>query len=286
MAYIIMTESTCDLSWETIHAHQELVVIPLVYYAEGKEYLDNGKGLSNEALYAILKKGGTVVTSQVGIHAFCEAARPWLSRGYDILYIGLSSGISGSFQSGALAMEELRLEFPARKMIALDSKAASLGLGLLVYLCLAEKEKGKGLEEVEAVTRMNIERLCEWFTVNDLFFLKRGGRISASTALVGSALGIKPILHVNREGRMVAIGKARGREQSIRALADKVTDLTGETVFAISYADCLEDAQKLERLIREKHQFQGTVLLEPLGPVVAAHGGSGSLALFFRGENR
>ncbi|PWM38221.1 MAG: fatty acid-binding protein DegV [Clostridiales bacterium] len=286
MAFIIITESTCDLSRSYIEAHPDLAVIPLTYYIDGREYRDDGKGLSSKEFYDILRKGKTATTGQVGIHAFCQEAVPLLEQGFDLLYLGMSSGMSGSFQSGFCALQELRQQFPARAMEAVDSKAASLGLGLLVHLCLAQKAAGRSFSEVCAFARKSAEELCEWFTVDDLMFLKRGGRISAATALVGAALGIKPILHVDSEGRLVAVGKVRGRELAIRTLAGKIAALTAQDVIAVSHGDCPEDAEKLVRLIRERLQFQGEILLGPVGPVVGAHGGPGSLALFFKGDNR
>lgn len=286
MSYVIVTDSTCDLPAEFRAAHQDLLVIPLSYFVNGREYLDDGKGLSSAEFYDILRNKGTVTTGQVGIYSFCSKVRPCLEAGEDLLYIGMSSGISGSFQSGSCGITELEAEFPERRMMAVDSRSGSMGLGLVVTLCLERKAAGAALEETAAFARSFCADMEEWFTLDDLMYLKRGGRISAATAVVGSALGMKPILTVDAAGRLVPAGKARGREAAIRLLAGKVPALSPEETIAICHADCPEDAEKLERILREERGFAGRILIGSVGPVIGAHGGLGVLALFFRGAKQ
>ncbi|MBQ7935039.1 MAG: DegV family protein [Clostridia bacterium] len=285
MAYIIVTESTCDLSLSFRESHEDLLVIPLTYYLNGKEYADDGKGLSNKEFYDILRKNGEVSTGQVGIYTFQKAVRPYLEKGMDLLYIGMSSGLSGSYQSAICGMEELKNEYPERRFEAIDSRSASMGQGLLVVLALEAKAAGKSFEEVSAMSRANRDRLCTWLTVDDLMFVKRGGRLNASTAILGTALGIKPIMHTDERGKLEPKEKVRGRMASLKALADKIGSLKEEDAVALCHGDCLEDAQKLERLIREKYRFSGRILMETIGTVVGAHGGPGAMAVFFMGEN-
>lgn len=285
MSYLIVTESTCDLSLAYKEAHQDLLVIPLTYYLNGKEYPDDGKRLSSKEFYDILRSKAEVTTGQVGIYTFTQAVLPYLKQGMDLLYIGMSSGLSGSYQSAVCAMEELKQEFPHCRMEAIDSHSASMGQGLLVVLALEAKEKGLPYEEVVAISRANQQRLCTWLTVDDLMFVKRGGRLNASTAILGTALGIKPIMHTDERGKLDPIEKVRGRGNSLKALANKIGSLSEGDTVALCHGDCPDEAKKLEQLIRDQYRFNGRILVEPIGAVVGAHGGPGALAVFFLGEN-
>lgn len=286
MPYIIVTESTCDLSLSFKEAHKDLLVIPLTYYLNGKEYPDDGKALSREEFYGILRKKAEITTGQVGVYTFAKAVTPYLKEGYDLLYIGMSSGLSGSYQSALCAMEELKREFPDRRFEAIDSHSASMGQGLLVVLALEAKAAGKSFEEAAAISRANQERLCTWLTVDDLMFVKRGGRLSASTAIVGTALGIKPIMHTDACGKLEVCEKVRGRLASMKSMADKIGSLKEEDTIAICHGDCLGDAKKLEQIIRNQYHFTGRILTEYIGAVVGAHGGPGAMAVFFLGDNK
>ena len=205
-----------------------------------------------------------------------------------MLYIAFSSGLSGTYQSAVLAREELKQRFPDRRLEVFDSLCASMGEGLLVYHAAKLRQAGKSLDEVLAWLKENVLNLCHWFTVDDLNHLKRGGRVSTATALVGTMLGIKPVLHVDDEGHLIPVSKVRGRKQSLDALVrrmeDTVLDPADQMVF-ISHGDCLEDAQYVERQIREKLGVQ-QVKLGFIGPVIGAHSGPGTVALFFLGKER
>ena len=204
------------------------------------------------------------------------------------MYIGFSSGLSGTYQSAALAREELKQRFPGRRLEVFDSRCASMGEGLLVYHAAKLQQAGKSLDEVLSWLKENVLNLCHWFTVDDLNHLKRGGRVSTATALVGTMLGIKPVLHVDNEGHLIPVSKVRGRKQSLDALVrrmeDTALDPAGQMVF-ISHGDCLEDARYVERQIREKLGVR-QVELGFIGPVIGAHSGPGTVALFFLGKER
>ena len=202
--------------------------------------------------------------------------------------MAFSSGLSGTCSAGTIAARDLAEEFPERKILVVDTLCAALGQGLLVYLTAKKRAEGATLEEAAQYAEETKLSLCHWFTVDDLFFLKRGGRLSGATALVGSALGIKPVLHVDDEGHLVKVSTARGRKNSLKALADKMAetaiDPQNQTVF-IGHGDCLEDAQYLADLLKSSCGFK-EILIDYVGPVIGAHSGPGTMALFFLGTRR
>lgn len=244
--------------------------------------------MDEPAFYAKLRAGSVSTTTQVNSEEFLHVFTPLLEAGQDVLYIAFSSGLSGTCQSALLARKELKERFPDRKLEVFDSLCASMGEGLLVYHAAKLRREGKSLEEVLSWLRENALRLCHWFTVDDLNHLKRGGRVSTATALVGTILGIKPVLHVDDEGHLIPVTKVRGRKQSLDALVkrmeDTVEDPAGQMVF-ISHGDCLDDARYVERQIREKLGVE-QVEIGYIGPVIGAHSGPGTVALFFLGKER
>ena len=205
-----------------------------------------------------------------------------------MLILAFSSGLSATYNSSVIAVQELAEKYPERKLYTVDTLCASLGQGLLVYLAARERDSGKTIEEVRDWAEANKLSICHQFTVDDLHFLKRGGRISATTAVVGSMLQIKPVLHVDNEGHLINIAKARGRQASLKALVDKMEktaiDPAHQTVF-ISHGDCLEDAQMVADLVKERLGAP-EVYLNPIGPVIGAHAGPGTVALFYVGTER
>ena len=205
-----------------------------------------------------------------------------------MLVLAFSSGLSGTYNSSRLAVEELQEKYPQRKIYTVDTLCASLGQGLLVWLAAQQRKEGKSIEEVRDWVEANKLSLCHQFTVDDLHFLKRGGRISATTAVVGSMLQIKPVLHVDDEGHLINIGKARGRHASLKALVDKmektVTEEGKKTVF-ISHGDCLKDAETVAEMVRQRFGTQD-IRINYVGPVIGAHSGPGTLALFYLGTQR
>ena len=287
--YRIVTDSTTDLTPELIQ-ELDVQVIPLCYIMEGKTYhnIPGGGEMTDREFYAKLRAGSMSTTTQVNSEEFLRVFTPLLEAGQDVLYIGFSSGLSGTYQSAALAREELKQRFPGRRLEVFDSRCASMGEGLLVYHAAKLQQAGKSLDEVLSWLKENVLNLCHWFTVDDLNHLKRGGRVSTATALVGTMLGIKPVLHVDDEGHLIPVSKVRGRKQSLDALVrrmeDTVLDPANQMVF-ISHGDCLEDAQYVERQIREKLGVQ-QVKLGFIGPVIGAHSGPGTVALFFLGKER
>ena len=287
--YRIVTDSTTDLTPELIQ-ELDVQVIPLCYMMGGKTYhnIPGGGEMTDKEFYAKLRAGSMSTTTQVNSEEFLHVFTPLLEAGQDVLYIAFSSGLSGTYQSAVLAREELKQRFPDRRLEVFDSLCASMGEGLLVYHAAKLRQAGKSLDEVLAWLKGNVLNLCHWFTVDDLNHLKRGGRVSTATALVGTMLGIKPVLYVDDEGHLIPVSKVRGRKQSLDALVRRMEDTVldpGNQMVFISHGDCLEDAQYVERQIREKLGVQ-QVKLDFIGPVIGAHSGPGTVALFFLGKER
>lgn len=289
MGYRIVTDSNIDLTQKMI-ADLELSVGLMKFTIEGKTYTDQSdkSELSTPKFYNMLREGKTSVTSQINTDEFEKLFEPILQAGDDILYIGFSSGLSGTYQSACIAADELREKYPERKFYTVDSLSASMGQGLLVYHAAQLKKNGTDIDTLYAWLKDNLLKMCHWFTVDDLNHLKRGGRVSAATALVGTMLGIKPVLHVDDEGHLINVAKARGRKASLDMLVQKMEesaiDPEKQVVF-ISHGDCLNDAKYVADKIRAKF---GTKKIEInfIGPVIGGHAGPGTVALFFFGKQR
>lgn len=287
--YVIMTDSSCDLPAQ-LAQELELVVLPLSVLVDGQVYnnLLDGSEISFKDVYAKLRGGMNIKTSAVNIGAFQEAMEPILEAGKDILYLGFSSGLSAAYASGATAAAEMQKRFPGRKIFAVDTLSASLGQGLLVYHTVEQKRNGATIEEARDYALDARFHQCHWFTVDDLNFLKRGGRVSAGAALMGTALNIKPVMHMDDAGHLIPVGKVRGRKRSLEALVDHMQELAispaNQTVF-ISHGDCEEDANWLAGLVKERLGVK-EVLVNYVGPVIGSHSGPGTMALFFVGEHR
>ena len=287
--YVIITDSCCDLS-EELAQSAGVTVIPMVFTIDGEEhrnYLD-GREMPYKDFYSRLRAGAAASTSALNMDTFISVFEEQLRQDRDILYLGFSSGLSGTYHVSTLAAEELAAKYPENKIFCVDTLCASMGEGLLVYLAAMKKRDGAAIEEVRDFAEQNKLHLCHWFTVDDLNHLKRGGRISVTTAFVGSLLNIKPILHVDDEGHLINIGKARGRRASVESLfahmKETALDPSGQTVF-ISHGDCENDALVLkDMVIKELHPKE--VQINAIGPVIGAHSGPGTLALFFLGEKR
>lgn len=287
--YVLITDSSADLSQEMV---QELgvTVLPLSFTIQGKVYRNypDNREMDLPLFYDMLRAGELATTSAVNVAEYTQAVEPILQEKKDVLILAFSSGLSSTYQASVLAAEELREKYPDRKIYTVDTLCASLGQGLLVYLAVQEQRKGRSIEEVRDWAESTKLNLCHQFTVDDLHFLKRGGRISATTAVVGSMLQIKPVLHVDNEGRLINIGKARGRQASLKALVDKmektVTEEGKKTVF-ISHGDCRKDAVAVADMVRERFGTQD-IRINYVGPVIGAHSGPGTLALFYLGTER
>lgn len=287
--YQIITDSTTDISPEMI-AELDLQVIPMCYMLEGRTYhnIPGGGEMTDHEFYELLRAGKMSTTAQINSEEFIERFTPVLEEGKDVLYLAFSSGLSGTCQSAFLAKKELEEKFPERRVEVFDTLCASMGEGLLVYHAAMLKKAGGDMDEVLSWLRENVLRLCHWFTVDDLHHLKRGGRVSSATALVGTMLGIKPVLHVDDEGHLIPVSKVRGRKQSLDALVQRMVetaiDPKEQTVF-ISHGDCQEDAEYVASQIKEKLGVR-KIFINFIGPVIGAHSGPGTLALFFLGKNR
>ena len=289
MGYEIVTDSSADLTDELIQEYG-IHIVSLSFRVGGEEFpcYVQGQKTDYKQFYDRMRKGEMVDTSLIDMSTCRDIFEGILRRGNDVLYIGFSSALSGSYNAGAMVAESLRGAYPERRIATIDSLSASMGEGLLVYYAAEQRRDGKSMDEVSDWLIENRLHLCHWFTVDDLFHLKRGGRISAATALVGTMLGVKPVLHVDNEGKLVAVGKVRGRRKSLEALVDEMektcTNPTERAVF-ISHGDCVEDAQHVERLVRERLKVKD-VQINYVDPVIGAHSGPGTVALFFLGVQR
>lgn len=287
--YVIMTDSCCDLPAE-LAEELGIEVLPLRLELEGKEYrnLLDGSEIGFHAFYDRVRAGAMPVTSAVNVGEFDAAMRPILKEGKDILCLCFSSALSTTYQSAVIAAREQEEEFPDRKIRVVDSLCASMGQGLFVWLCAQEKRKGKTLEEVWDFAEGAKANICHWFTVDDLNHLKRGGRVSAAAALFGTMLSVKPVLHVDDQGRLIPMEKCRGRKASLLALVDHmektVVDPERYPVF-ISHGDCLEEAEFLAEEIRRRFGTKD-IRISYVGPVIGSHTGAGVMALFFVGRSR
>ena len=287
--YIIMTDSSCDLP-AGLAAELELEVLPLSVLIDGKSYVNylDERDITFADCYAALRAGRNATTSAVNVEAFVQAMEPHLQAGEDILYLGFSSALSGTYNAGAVAAQQLAEKYPERKLYAVDTLSASMGQGLLVYLTVQQKRAGATIEQARDYAEAQKLHLCHWFTVDDLNHLHRGGRVSATSAVLGTVLNIKPVLHMDNEGRLIFMEKVRGRRNSIKRMLEKMRETAIEPekqIVFMSHGDCLEDAEYLVGRIREEWGVKD-VVINYVGPVIGAHSGPGTLALFLLGTER
>ena len=287
--YVIITDSSCDLP-DSLVKELELEVLPLAFIMDGKTYRNypDNREMSPEEFYNRQKDGMMATTNAINVGEATDAIESVLKQGKDVLVLGFSSGLSTTFNSFQIAADELAEKYPERKVYAVDTLCASLGQGMLVYQAAKLRQEGKTIEEVRDWAEANKLRQCHWFTVNDLFFLKKGGRVSAATAVVGTMLQIKPVLHVDDEGHLINVAKARGRKASLNALVDKVGELAEDPVsqiMFISHSDCVDDARYVAEEVRKKYGAK-KIIINSIGPVIGAHTGPGCVALFFMGKHR
>lgn len=288
MAYRIVTDTGCDFP-QPMYEEKGLVVVPLTVNYKGTEYTTYTESWLQE-MYEGLRAGESASTSAVNPDGWAKAIAPILEAGEDALVLTFSSGLSTTHQSAVIAAQELMDTYPGRTVNVVDTRCASLGQGLLVHYACQKRDAGLTLEELTAWCENHKLNLCHWFTVDDLFFLKRGGRVSAATAVVGTMLGIKPVMHVDNAGKLIKVTTARGRKASIDALFDRMKETVFpkkdgcETVF-ISHGDCEEDALYLADRIRTELGYSH-IEINFIGPVIGAHSGPGTLALFFLGSER
>ena len=287
-SFILSCESTIDLPYSYCEARG----IPVLFYSyqvDGVSYEDD-MGRDPAALprfYGFLDGGKLPTTAQLNEFQYESFFDALLQQG-DVLHIAFGSGMTASVQNAMLAAESLREKYPERKLIAIDSLCASLGEGLLLYLAAKKQQSGASMDEVADYVRETIPHLCHWFTVNDLMFLKRGGRVDAATALVGTVLQIKPVMHTDDAGTLKNVTKARGRKAALKALAQKLADTAinpaEQTVF-ICHGDCIEDAEYTAEQIRALTPVKD-IIINYVGPVIGAHTGPGVISIFFVGTHR
>ena len=287
--YVLLTDSSADLT-DALVKELGVEVLPLSFTMRNKTYRNwpDNREIDPKDFYRQLREGEMATTSAVNVSDFTETIEPHLKEGRDVLVVAFSSGLSATCHSAQIAAQELSEQYPERKVYVVDSLCASLGQGLLVWYAARMKNEGRGIGEVRDWLEENKLHLCHWFTVDDLHFLKRGGRISSATAVLGTMLSIKPVMHVDDEGHLTKVGTARGRNASLKALVDHMAetaiDSAGQTVF-ISHGDCEGDANRVAEDVKRRFGVQ-TVVLNNVGPVIGAHSGPGTVALFFLGRHR
>lgn len=288
--YKILTDSTTDLSPQLV-AQTGVTVLPMTYTIGEKSYRNDPEetDLSSGDFYDMLRGGAMSTTSQINVETFREVAGKMARDGFDVLYVGFSSGLSGTFNSARIAFEDLSAEYPEHKFLAVDSLCASMGEGLLVYHAAQQQKAGRSIEETARWLEENKLHLAHWFTVDDLMFLFRGGRVSRTSAWAGTLLNIKPVMHVDDEGHLIPLEKVRGRKKSLKALVDHMEQtatapVADQTVF-ITHGDCIEDAEYVADLVRERFGVTD-ILINYVDPVIGAHSGPGTMALFFLASER
>lgn len=284
--FCITTDSNADLPASYLQAH-DISVISLSYTINGSTF-DDSHPLPVEEFYALMRKGAMPTTAQVNPLAAQAVFRRLLTQYDNILHIAFSSGLSGSYQNAAIAAQEVLADYPGKKIIVVDSLCASLGQGLLVHKAIELRDKGQSLEDAAAWVEANKLHICHNFTVDDLNHLYRGGRVSKTTAMFGSMLNVKPVLHVDDEGHLIPVGKVRGRKKSLDALVDRMAErIEGydNPVVFISHGDCLSDAEYVRDQVRARFGIE-EFLIHFVGPSIGAHSGPGTVALFFMGSSR
>lgn len=284
--FVIVSDSTVDLPKEYLQSKQ-VPIISLSYIMDGVTY-EEMDGLSHKEFFEKLRAGSLPTTSQINPEQAREALEPFAKEGKDILYIGFSSGLSGSYNSVRMAAEDLKEEYPDINIIAIDSLCACMGEGLLLYKALELKEHGMSMEEIAKWVEANKLHICHNVTVDDLNHLHRGGRISKTTAVVGSMIKIKPIIHMSDEGKLVVIGKERGRKKSLVSIVDRMEkQMQGydNDIVMITHGDCIEDAEFVKKQVEERFGIRN-VMINGIGSVIGSHTGAGVVAVFFMGDKR
>ena len=284
--YVILTDTACDLPQDYLEK-RNIAIADLTFRFEGEEGEYTVKDLPIGDFYSRMRGGAVAKTSALNAEVLYNIYAEYLKKGQDVLYIAFSSGLSGTYNAGRLAAERARAEFPERRIAVVDSLCASGGEGLLVAMAADKRDKGASFDELAAYTKDLVPKMAHWFTVDDLVYLKRGGRVSPAAAFFGNMLGIKPVLHVDDEGHLIPMAKVRGRRTAVMTLAEKLVETReeGDTPIFITNADCLKDAELLKSIVEEK--TGATVnLISDIGPVIGAHSGPGTLALFFVAKER
>ncbi|MBQ4086495.1 MAG: DegV family protein [Clostridia bacterium] len=287
--FIIVTDSSCDLSAKMAEELQ-LHVVPLSVQLDGKTYTNylDWREISPAEFYGAMRAGAKSTTAAPNVDQFATAMEEGLSQGKDVLYIGFSSGLSGTFNAGRLAAEEMQEKYPDRKIYAIDTLCAAEGEGLLCWYAAHMRDAGKSIEEVRDWVKANMMKVNHWVTVDDLKYLRAGGRISATTAVVGTMLNIKPIIRMDENGKLESVGKVRGRKAAIKALFEYASTRAvnpQDQVMFINHAECEDEAVALADMLKTQLHVKD-VVINTLGPVIGSHTGPGLLVVFFLGEHR
>lgn len=283
MGYTLASDATLDLPIDLIEKY-DIAVVPMAFTLDGEEIMHypDERNMTTEAFYDALKQGKKSVTSQINPASYVEFFTPILEKGEDILYICFTSGLSGTYQSALIAKDMLMEDFPDRTICVVDSLCASAGQGYFVYLAALKKEEGLSLTELEEWVIAHRNRIAHWFTVEDLFHLQRGGRLSFAEAMLGSALKIKPIISVDENGKLYVENKVRGNKKSVEYMIGKINESMDEeehTLF-IAHGDAEERALQLKEKLLEKTKAEN-IQITKIGPVIGSHTGPGMLAVLF-----
>lgn len=286
--FVISTDTTCDLP-ESFVQMNDIDIHPL-YYAFGEEIYGSNNALDEKEFYARMRNGDLPTTMATNPEDSEQIFQKRVDQGVDVLHISFSSALSSSCNNSSLAANEIMENNPDSKIIVIDSLSASMGEGLVVYRAVQLKNEGKSIDEVAEYINSHLQNFCHQFTVDDLNHLYRGGRVSKAAAVFGTLASIKPMLHVSSEGKLIPIGKVRGRKKSLIALVDKMEETIGsfrnetDAVF-LSHGDCIEDAQFVADLIKERIGFEN-IWINSICPTIGSHSGPGTVALFYMGEKR
>lgn len=285
--YVIFTDSGCDIlpallqKWGVRYCN-----LTFKFDDSEKEY--TFEDISHKEFYEKMREGHLVKTAAVNSEVFRMAFEEELSAGNDVLYLGLSGGLSSTYETGHMVAESLKEKYPARKILTVDTLSASAGLGLLIWMTVQKKEKGATIEEAAEFATETRGHIAHWFTVDDLIYLKRGGRLNSAMTFFGSALGIKPILHASNEGKAVNMAKVRGRKNALIALANKygetAVDPTENPVF-LTHGDCLKDVETLKEMLVERYGAK-VGMVSYHGAVTGAYGGPGVIGMFYLAKER
>lgn len=290
MSFRILSDSSSNLTEEIIEEYN-IAILPLTFMIDGVEHQSYLEGAHTDLskFYKMMRDGKLITTSLPNLAKSERKMRSILDNGEDLLYIGFSSGLSGTYESIALLAKSLQTEYPNRKILTVDTLAASGGEGLLVWYAANLAREGKTIDEVYEWLEEHKLHLAHWFTVDDLMFLFRGGRVSKTSAWAGTLLNIKPIMHVNDEGHLIPLDKVRGRKKSLDALIQHMSQTANEPIsdqmIFINHGDCLDDALYLKKSIEERFDVKNFVI-NYVDPVIGAHSGPGTMALFFMASER
>ncbi len=284
--YTLFCDTTCDLPEERL-AKMDCKLLPLTFEIDGKPYTT--ADISMQEFYRRMREDAVTKTSQIAVGVCEDAFEEELKNGRDVLYLAFSSGLSGTYNSANIAKNNLMEKYPEAKIVVVDSLSASSGEGLLLIYAEQKKREGLTIDQLEAWIEVNRYKICHVFTVDDLKYLFSGGRVSRAAALAGTVLGIKPVLNVDNDGHLIPQDKVRGRKQSINRLGDMIRERKGNNenkIVTMSHGDCIEDAKYAEKMLKEIFGEDTEVVIAYTGPVIGAHSGPGTLALFFKGDYR